>query len=172
MKETSDRRQQKAAPDTTLVSPHCGTAQYSQRMFGFEVKHQGLSLIPPGFLQLLSEFFNSGITSTDRRCWWGTYGTRQRRKVWRKSTRGRVLWPFLNKAIKFLVLVFKSNKQYRISYKRNRASWLFWTTVAFWKLALYFLSCQRCAVSSGIQTVVVLSKTLFVLVCAPERGKE
>lgn len=59
-----------------LVSPHCGTAQYSHRMLGLEVKHQGRSLIPPGFLQELSEFFSSGITSTDRRCWWGSCRTR------------------------------------------------------------------------------------------------
>lgn len=69
------REENQAVP--APVSPQRVTVQYSQRMLGFEVKHQGLSLIPPGFLQWLSEFFNSGITSTERRCLWGTYKTRR-----------------------------------------------------------------------------------------------
>lgn len=60
-----------------LVWPHWGTVQYSQRMFGLVVKHQGRSLRPPGFLQKLCESFNSGMTSTGRRCWWGTCKVRQ-----------------------------------------------------------------------------------------------
>lgn len=76
MKRARGRRQD--VPGSMLVSPHCGTAQYSHRMLGLEVKHQGRSLIPPGFLQELSEFFSSGITSTDRRCWCGSCRTRGR----------------------------------------------------------------------------------------------
>lgn len=64
-------------PGSILVWPHWGTAQYSQRMLGLVVKHQGRLFRPPGFLQKLCESFNSGMTSTGRRCWWGTCKVRR-----------------------------------------------------------------------------------------------
>lgn len=64
-------------PGSKPVWPHWGTAQYSQRMLGLVVKHQGRLFRPPGFLQKLCESFNSGMTSTGRRCWWGTCKARR-----------------------------------------------------------------------------------------------